>query len=646
MNGISRRAFLVASTALAGTALLSKGAFAQDYKESAFLQAQVDSGTLPPVAERLPENPLVITPFERVGQQGGDWNHALVGGGSASMLVRYQGYDGLVRFTPDWTGIETNVAEGYEISDDATVYTIKLRKGHKWSDGQPFTTADVQFWYDAYFTDEETNQGGNLWWSSGGEKAKLEVVDEQTFKVIFAKPNGFFLQQMAWADQDQLVRCPKHYLEQFHIRYNPEADNLAKAAGLESWIALFQQEIGYLDTNVYFQNTKRPALTAWVFTREGGSALGQSTETAIAVRNPFYHKVDPEGTQLPYFDRIRYQMVADPEVLLLKTLQGEIDMMDQYIGTPANKPVLFDGQEAGGYGFYTLKETAANVMVFQLNLNHLDPVKNALFNNKDFRIALSHATDRQALIDAVFVGQGKPAQASIIEGDPLYNEQLATQYTEFDPDKANQMLDVLLPNKDGEGYRLDEQGRRLSIIFELDQTRTTFVDMFELVVPMYQAVGIDAQVRTMDRSLWEERVRRGREFDASAHQFGANSGIAAMLDARYFVPVNNNSLYAPGWQLYYLDPTAENAIEPPADVKAQQDRYRDLMATADPEAQREKMAAILQAAADQFLVWGVSLPPDGYGIVKNNMVNVLKVMPNSFGWPTPGPARPEQFFKT
>ena len=400
-----------------------------------------------------------------------------------------------------------------------------------------------------------------------------------------------------------------------------------------------------LDDNAFFQNAKRPTLNAWAFHLEGGSAPGQRTETTIAVRNPYYHKVDTEGTQLPYFDRVVYQMVADPEVLLLKTLQGEIDMMDQYIGTPTNKPVLFDGQETGGYGFYTLKETAANVMVFQLNLNHLDPLKNALFNNKDFRIALSHAVDRQALIDAVFVGQGAPAQASIIEGDPLYNEKLAKQYTEFDPAKANQILDALLPNKDGDGYRLDEQGRRLSIIFELDQTRTTFLDMFELVVPMYQAVGIDAQVRAMDRSLWEERVRRGREFDATAHQFGANSGIAAMLDARYFVPINSNALYAPGWQLYYVDSTAENAIEPPAEIKAQQDRYRDLMGTADPAAQREKMAAILENAAELFLVWGVSLPPDGYGVVKNDMVNVLKVMPNSFGWPTPGPSRPEQFFK-
>ena len=188
MNGISRRAFLVASTALAGTALLSKGAFAQDYKESAFLQAQVESGALPPVAERLPENPLVITPFERVGQQGGDWNHALVGGGSASMLVRYQGYDGLVRFTPDWTGIETNVAEGYEISDDATVYTIKLRKGHKWSDGQPFTTADVQFWYDAYLTDAETNQGGVGGSVTNKSFVRVDVTEEFPFLVTKMSP--------------------------------------------------------------------------------------------------------------------------------------------------------------------------------------------------------------------------------------------------------------------------------------------------------------------------------------------------------------------------------------------------------------------------------------------------------------------------
>ncbi|MET3896581.1 peptide/nickel transport system substrate-binding protein [Devosia sp. UYZn731] len=639
MVSISRRAFIVASSAFAGALAVPSWVRAQ---ESAFLKAQVDAGTLPAVADRLPANPLVITPFERTGQQGGDWNHALVGGGSLSMLVRYQGYEPLVRFNPDWSGLVENTAESWSVNPEATVYTFTLRKGHKWSDGVPFTTADVQFWYDAYFNDAEASLGGNAWWFVNGEAAKLEVVDEQTFKVIFPGPNGLFVQQLAWAQQDQMTRTPKHYLEQFHIKYNPDADTLAKAQGLESWIALFQREIGMLDDNTFYQNGKRPTLNAWVFT---DGAPGENTERAIATRNPYYFKVDDKGTQLPYFDRVVYQMVADPEVLLLKTLQGEIDIMDQYICTPANKPVLFDGQESGGYGFYTLKETAANVMAFQLNLNHLDPVKNKLFNTIEFRQALSLAVDRQALIDAVFVGQGAPAQPSMREGDPLYNEQLAKQFIEFDQAKANTMLDALIPNKDGEGYRQDEQGRRVSIIFEIDQTRTTFLDMFELAIPMFQAVGIDAQMRTMDRSLWEERVRRGREYDATAHQFGANSGIAAMLDARFYVPINNNCFYAPGWSLYFTQPDNEAAVEPPAAVKAQQELYRTLVGTADPAKQTELMAQVLQGAADLFLTFGVSLPADGYGVVKNDVVNLLDSMPNSFGWPTPGPARPEQFFK-
>jgi peptide/nickel transport system substrate-binding protein len=640
MAGISRRGFIASGIGLAGLAALPRRLRAQT-AESEFLKARVEAGELPPVAGRLPATPLVITPLERPGRQGGDWNHALVGGGSYSMLVRYQGYEPLVRFNPDWSGLTENVAESWSVNADATEYTFVLRRGHKWSDGQPFTTEDVRFWHDAYFADPETNLGSNSWWFADGKPATIEIVDETTFKVRFASPNGLFVQQLAWAQQDQLTRTPKHYLERFHIRYNPDADKLAREQGLESWIALFQREIGMADDNTFYQNGNRPTLNAWVFLQ----APGTSTDQAIAVRNPYYFKVDTEGTQLPYFDRIVYQMVADPEVLLLKALQGEIDIMDQYIATPANKPLIFDGQESGNYGLYTLKETAANVMAFQLNLNHQDPVKNALFNHLEFRQALSVAIDRQAMIDAVFIGQGAPGQPSIRPDDPLYNERLATAWTEYDPDKANTMLDAIIPERDGENYRLDEQGRRVSIIFEIDQTRTTFIDMFELAIPMFQAVGIDAQMRTMDRSLWETRVRRGRGYDATAHQFGANSGIAAMLDARFYVPINNNCFYAPGWALYFIQPDSEGAVEPPEAVRKQQDLYRQLSATADAARQNEVMAQILEGAADLFFTFGVSLPADGYGIVKNDVVNLPREMPNSFGWPTPGPARPEQFFK-
>ncbi|MDR9805644.1 ABC transporter substrate-binding protein [Rhizobium hidalgonense] len=640
MIKLKRRAFLAGTSAV--LILPALPALAADYNEAAILKDKVSGGALPPLKDRLPENPLVIKPVDTIGKYGGDWNMALVGGGSLSMLFRYQAYEPLLRYTPDWSGVTLNVAEAFDGNADSTEYTIRLRKGMKWSDGQPYTTADVKFWYDTILTDKRVAVNGQGHWKTSGKPAKLEIIDEQTFKVIFAKPNGMFPLQVAWANSDHTTRCPKHYLEQFHIDYNPKADELAKQRGFESWIAAFQSASGFQDDNAFFLNSsKKPCLHAWMFT----VAPGENTERAIAERNPFYWKVDTEGNQLPYMDRIVYQMVADPQVLLLKGMQGEIDLMDQYIATPNNKSVLYDAREQGKYDFYTLTSTEANVMNFIFNLNHNDETKRKLFRNKDFRAALSLALDRQSLIDAVLVGQGAPAQPSIKPGDPLYNEQLATQFTSYDVDKANAMLDQLVPKRDDQNFRLDEKGRRLTVIFEIDQARAVFLDLFQLVIPMFQAVGIDAQMRTMDRSLWETRVRQGRDFDATAHQFGANGGVAAMLDPRYYVPTDSNAMYAPAWQLWYLDRNNANAEEPPEETKKQLELYDKLKSTSDPAAQQEVMKQILQGAADNFYVFGISLPPDGYGIVKNNMKNITKTMPNSFGWPTPAPTMPEQFYK-
>ncbi|WP_416064487.1 ABC transporter substrate-binding protein [Rhizobium sp. ZK1] len=640
MIKLKRRAFLAGTSAV--LILPALPVFAADLKEADILKEKVSSGALPALKDRLPENPLVVKPVESVGKYGGDWNMALVGGGSLSMLFRYQAYEPLLRYTPDWSGVTLNVAEAFDGNADSTEYTIRLRKGMKWSDGQPYTTADVKFWYDTILTDKRVAVNGQGHWKTAGKPAKLEIVDEQTFKVIFAKPNGMFPLQVAWSNSDHTTRCPKHYLEQFHIDYNPKADELARERGFETWIAAFQSASGFQDDNAFFLNSsKKPCLHAWMFT----TAPGENTERAIAERNPFYWKVDTEGNQLPYMDRIVYQMVADPQVLLLKAMQGEIDLMDQYIATPNNKSVLYDAREQGKYDFYTLTSTEANVMNFIFNLNHNDETKRQLFRNKDFRAALSMALDRQSLIDAVLVGQGAPAQPSIKQTDPLYNEQLATQFTSYDVDKANAMLDTLIPKRDDQNFRLDEKGRRLTVIFEIDQARAVFLDLFQLVIPMFQAVGIDAQMRTMDRSLWETRVRQGRDFDATAHQFGANGGVAAMLDPRYYVPTDSNAMYAPAWQLWYLDRNNANAEEPPEETKKQLELYDKLKSTSDPAGQQEIMKQILQGAADNFYVFGISLPPDGYGIVKNNMKNITKTMPNSFGWPTPAPTMPEQFYK-
>jgi len=159
------------------------------------------------------------------------------------------------------------------------------------------------------------------------------------------------------------------------------------------------------------------------------------------------------------------------------------------------------------------------------------------------------------------------------------------------------------------------------------------------------AVGIDAQMRTMDRSLWETRVRQGRDFDATAHQFGANGGVAAMLDPRYYVPTDSNAMYAPAWQLWYLDRNNENAEEPPEETKKLLELYDKLKATSDPAGQQEVMKQILQGAADNFYVFGISQPPNGYGIVKNNFKNVPKKMfASGQEYCNPGATMPEQYY--
>ena len=643
MGSITRRLFLgtsAAALAVAASGILPALAAAAT-GEAPMLKALVDAGTLPALADRLPLNPMVVTPLREVGTYGGTWRSAIVGGGSLSMLFRYQAYEPLMRYNPEWTGVIPNVAESVVANDAATEFTFKLREGHKWSDGQPYTTEDVMFWYEDVFSNPEievTNQDHLI---IGDDKGVFTKIDDFSFKVSFKNSNGLFLLLLAWADSDQTTRFPKHYLSQFLPKYNPDADKLATDQGLSGWVQLFQKKSGAALEDDFFLNSEIPVLHPWKMK----VAPGESTEHAVAERNPFYFKVDTAGNQLPYLDSIDYVLVADAQVLLLKCLQGEIDLLDQYIGTPTNKSVLFDGKEQGGYDFYTTLSTQPNEMAICLNMTHPDAVKAELYSNKDFRIGFSHAIDRQALIDSVFVGVGSPSQAAIAEGDPLYNERLAKQFTEFDLARANEFLDKAAPNKDADGYRLDSSGRRITIVFEQDQNRLEMVDMMQLMTPMLKAVGIDGQLKLIDRSLWEVRIRQNMDYDATTNRFGGGIGLAALLDPRYFVPYSGNAFYAMGWQIWYNDKGAVNAVEPPAQVKEALALYDEMKSTIDDARRVEAFKQILDIAADQFYSIGIKVPNDAYGIVRNNFHNVPERMPNSFGYPTPAPTNPEQYFK-
>ena len=229
--------------------------------------------------------------------------------------------------------------------------------------------------------------------NADGSPVAFEMIDETTFKFTFKNPKGLFLQYLATARplDNAAVRYPKHYLQKFHPKYNPDIEAEIKAAGQTDWLGLMVNKSNFWPTPRCRRSTLGSSRKATV----AGSAT-----RAFAERNPYYWKVDTEGNQLPYINTRTFDVLSDPQVLVTKTLAGEIDFQDRNLATTANKPVLFEGQEAGGFEFFEETPVSPNYMVMMLNLNHKDPKTRALFQNKDFRIGLSYAMDRQEVLDA------------------------------------------------------------------------------------------------------------------------------------------------------------------------------------------------------------------------------------------------------
>ncbi len=172
-------------------------------------------------------------------------------------------------------------------------------------------------------------------------------------------------------------------------------------------------------------------------------------------------------------------------------------------------------------------------------------MKREIFNNKDFRIGLSYAIDRQAIIDAAFVGQGEPWQAAPRKESPYYNERLAKQYTEFDVAKANEHLDKAYPKKDGEGFRLGPDGKRISFNIMVIPALGDFLDSTQLTAQYWQAVGVDAKVQTVDRTLFYDR-KDANEHDAAV--FLGSGGMGdALFEPTFYFPFWNESLFAVPW---------------------------------------------------------------------------------------------------
>jgi peptide/nickel transport system substrate-binding protein len=620
------------------------------FKEAPPLAQLVKEGKLPPVEQRLPKEPLVLKPVDRIGQYGGTWRMTTTGRADGAWFTRTIQYEGLVRWDPDWKGIIPNLATKWEANAQATEFTFWLREGVKWSDGKPLTSDDFVFWLEDIAKNPELTPTFPSWMTGGGQPVNIVKLGEYQFKYVFDGPNGLFMQNLATPSGLDIF-APAHFMKLFHKKYAGDNADAAVQEEIRKNQKNFEEEAKRRPTlkgewalvfNVVNDNEfspLRPTIYAWKVIKPVGEAV------VTWERNPYYWKVDTDGNQLPYIDTLSFEFHEKQETMVLRALNGEIDMQDRHIASLQNKSVFFDGQQKGNYKLYETTGSSMNTNVIALNLAHKDPEMRKIFQDKRFRMALSHAINRKEVIDLIYVSQGEPAQPSPLKESPFYNEKLATQYLAYDPALANRLLDEMgLMRKDGRGMRLRFDGKPLFIAFEVASSSEESVAYLQQVKKYWAAVGVDMEPKVEDRSLFYAR-KEGAVNEHDAGIWGGDGGLEVILEPRWYFPFSDESVYATAWALWYRS-NGRQGDEPVEPAKQQMELYRQLLATGDEKKQADLMKQILDIAAEQFWVIGLSRPVKGYGIVRNDFHNVPMKQLGAWLYPNPGPVNPPQFFTT
>ncbi|MVA75585.1 ABC transporter substrate-binding protein [Auraticoccus sp. F435] len=608
-------------------------------KEAPALAEQVRAGQLPPLEERLPRTPMVVEPVEGMGRYGGTWRSAMITQEDVTWLDSTVGYEPLVRWARSWTNsagteeILPNICESYAELEGGSVFEFTLREGMRWSDGEPVTVEDYRFAFEDCNASAAFHPFGiySMWTNpSDGSPATFEQVDERTIRYVFDGPKPGWLHEQC---RNRVMVLPRHHLAQFHVDHNPDVDQLVAAEGLNDWIELLQLK----STN--WTSAELPTLHAWRLVE----AIGDGNAVTFE-RNPYYWKTDPEGSQLPYIDDLRVDVLLDVEVELLKIVNGEIDMQMTHFATLRNLPVVADNRESGDYRMIDVGAAGTNALGIAFNQTYGEEHLAELHRNKDFRIGLSHAIDRQRIIDSVYAGQTRPWQLAPTEGHPLYDEEMGTQYTEHSVELANRHLDAAgLTERDAEGFRT-YRGERLRVTALVNSSVPDQVDGLELVKQDWAEVGVELQVSRVAETLFWERVEANQS-PCSISTGGDFEMRPTMGSNHYWVPSNprGSSMWGHSWATWWRS-EGEDGETPPDEIRRSLDLFDQALTTYDAEASTELSRQILQIAKEQFAWIGVCTRPQTYGIAKNDLGNVPQSMPGEGVYTAPGPSHPEQYY--
>ncbi len=604
------------------------------FNEAPGLAKKVASGELPPVDKRLPAAPAVVTPVDRPGHYGGVWRRAYTGLSDLVGLRRIL-YDPLVRWSPDLK-IVPNLAEKWEVDETGRTFTFHLVKGVRWSDGAPFTADDIMFYFDDIVFNKELTPSIPKWIAPSGKAPKVTKIDDYTFRIEFSQPYSIFLEQLACPQGMALVTNPKHYLKKFHKKYaKPEAlEALMKAKRATSWVNLFQ-DYSNLQHGL-FVDKNLPSICAWIV------KVPAPARRFVLVRNPYYWKVDTQGNQLPYIDSIVNDLQAEPQTILLKAIAGEIDMQARHLGGMQNSVLLLASEAQGKYRLVPKTSTASVGLLLAPNLNHKNPVMRSILSDPRFRIALSHAINRDEINKIVYRGKGDPRQAAPLKESQYYSSSYAKAHLQYDPNKATSLLDQMGLKLGPDGKRLRPDGKPLQLSLDVMVKIQTWVDMAEIVASNLKSIGIDTDVRSEAPELFRQRTQNALHDIAL---WTGDGGTECLLEPRWYFPYSSESLNAPLYGQWFQS-GGKKGEEPPQTIKEMMDTYTKILRTIAPEKKKELFGKII--SQDEKNLWVVGLvhdPPDYY-VVAKNMYNIPKTDFQSWIYPNPGPIHPEQFSYT
>lgn len=596
------------------------------YQEAPELARLVEQGKLPPVKERLPEHPAVVEPVDQIGQYGGDFRKLASASTDVQMGFRL-GYEPLVRWDRSGQNVIPGIAESWEMRDGGRTFVFHLRKGMKWSDGMPLTSADFVYGLEKVLKNPAFAAFALPWLRVDNELPRIEAPDESTVIYKFKGPYGNFPRAVASSGLQHDFFCPKHYLQQFDEDTADPAwlKKQIADAGFVTWVDFFMQRI---DAD---RNPDLPTVNAFVV------KVPYPNSRVVAERNPYYYKVDPQGNQLPYMDRMVTTIVFDQTVLNLKVLNGEVDFQMRKIDAANFTMFKEKGKELG---YRTLWTPSTNPTCIYVNQYSRNEEIRGLLQDRRFRLALSHAINRPELVDLIYTGLAVPSSGFTVPDDPYYFDDLENANIEYDPPKSNALLDELgMKRRKADNMRTLPSGRLFSEVLHIYPSEEgSNADLWQLVVDYWHEVGLHFVPKAEDGMLSFMQATTGN----SDFWTYSSAGLHWEIDGVWKAPVSNMSYMAPLYGNYYKT-NGREGVKPPPEMQQLVDWSLELRATPSEEERLELGRKLLQQWADQCYVIGICRPPV-LAIVSNRLKNVPETINYDYRLKSPGHLNIEQFY--